>query len=293
MLPTQIEARIAQSQALAERGAALAEAIHGLVMRGGAPARRVADALHGTGLGHPLHPILTDIPIGAWSLAALCDLVAAITGSPDAERAADTLIAAGAAAAVPTALAGAADYSTIPQQATATGALHGILNGSALGLYLLSLAARRGGQRGVGVGLALAAFGLVGAAGALGGDLVYRHKVGVNHSDQPEAEGDWEDVLAEIDLAEGAPQRVDVADAPVLLYREGERVWAIGAVCSHAGAPLDEGRPDGHCIQCPWHDSVFDMRSGAVVHGPATFPQPAYDARISRGRVQVRARSAG
>jgi nitrite reductase/ring-hydroxylating ferredoxin subunit len=76
----------------------------------------------------------------------------------------------------------------------------------------------------------------------------------------------------------------------VLLYRYGGTVYAISAVCSHAGGPLEEGQFDGFCVQCPWHDSVYDLRDGSVVHGPATFNQPAYRARIYNGQIEIRAK---
>ena len=74
----------------------------------------------------------------------------------------------------------------------------------------------------------------------------------------------------------------------VLLCREGDRIFAIGAVCSHAGGPLDQGKISRGCVQCPWHDSVFDLRDGRIVHGPATQPQPSFETRVSGGRVEIR-----
>jgi nitrite reductase/ring-hydroxylating ferredoxin subunit len=83
---------------------------------------------------------------------------------------------------------------------------------------------------------------------------------------------------------------VTVADAPVLLYRDGAEISAIGAVCSHAGGPLDEGSTEDHCVRCPWHDSVFDLRDGSVVHGPATYPEPGFDVRERDGQIELRRR---
>lgn len=289
MIPTRIEERIEQNRALQQSGRSLARALHSAVLRGGEPLRALADVLHGKQLGHPLHPILTDIPIGAWTLAAVFDLLAAFRASPEAERTADMLIQAGVIAAVPTALAGVADYSTIPEPAAATGTLHGLLNGGALALYLLALRDRRNGERGRGVQLAALAYALVGMSGALGGDLVYRHRVGVNRNqpaDQPEQ---WTAALDLADLPDREPQRVELDGQAVLIYRDGGEVFAIGAVCSHAGGPLEEGEVRGGCVRCPWHDSVFDLRDGHVVHGPATTPQPRYQARVRDGRVEVRA----
>src|SRR5215213_14078 len=98
-----------------QAGKQLANSIHNAVLRGGGLPRAIADALHGTWFGHPLHPALTDIPIGAWVLAAGFDAYAGLGGGHYAERTADTLIAIGVAAAMPTALAGIADYSAIDE----------------------------------------------------------------------------------------------------------------------------------------------------------------------------------
>jgi nitrite reductase/ring-hydroxylating ferredoxin subunit len=84
--------------------------------------------------------------------------------------------------------------------------------------------------------------------------------------------------------------RVDVAGSRLLLTRRGEEIYAIGEVCSHLGGPLAEGKLEGDVIQCPWHGSRFCVRDGSVVDGPATHPQPALEARVKEGRVEVRAR---
>lgn len=264
-------------------------AIHNAILAGGNPARNVADLLHGTWLGHPLHPVLTDIVVGSFSLATLFDGIAAVQGSEEAERTADTLLAIGAISAVPTALAGMTDYSAIQEPATGTGLAHALLNTAALVLYALSLRARHTGQRGVGVALSTVAFGILMASSWLGGHMLNSQRVGVNHNDEyasgPEA---WTPVLPEAELQEQQPKRIEVEEQPVLLYRRNGTVYAIGAVCAHAGGPLEEGTFDGLCVECPWHQSVFDLRDGSIVHGPSTYPQPNYAARILNGQIEVR-----
>lgn len=265
----------------------VARAIHQAVLGGGDPARAAADALHGTWLGHPLHAAIVHIPIGAWMLSALFDLFA-VAGSRQAEGVADSLIAVGALSAVPVALAGAADYSAIPEDAAPLAATHALLNNVALGLYLLSLGARRGGNRDLGLLLSTLALGVVSASAAIGGDMVYRKRVGVDRT--PEAAGpeEWEAVLSADELGIGEPRRVEVDGAPVLVYRDLDGVHAISAVCSHAGGPLEEGRFEGHCVECPWHQSVFDVRDGSVVHGPAVHAQPRYEARLRNEQLELR-----
>jgi len=284
----EIEQAIKRIPGLEQAGKQLASSIHSAVLQGGSPTRAIADALHGTWFGHPLHPALTDIPIGAWVLAAGFDVYAGIGGGRQAEQTADTLIAIGVAAAVPTALAGMADYSAIDQDAVAVGTAHALLNSTGLGLYLLSLWARARDRRGLGVLLSTAALSLVGASAGLGGDMVYRRGVGVNHAPPATAPADWMAVLPLNEIAEYEARRVEIDGMPVLVYRDVEAVYAIGAVCTHAGGPLEQGTIDGACVECPWHQSVFDMRDGHVVHGPATLGQPSYQARIRDGKIEIR-----
>jgi nitrite reductase/ring-hydroxylating ferredoxin subunit/uncharacterized membrane protein len=273
---------------LEEAALSVSGAIHNAVLSGGSATRAAADALHGTWIGHPLHPLLVTIPLGAWSLAGLYDAAAVLGGSEGAGRTADSLIAIGVAAAVPSALAGMADYSAIKRDAATTGLAHAALNSAALGLYLLSLGARAGGRRGAGVLLSTLALGATGVSGWLGAELIYRHRVGVSHAEEPgHAEG-WIAVLNADELAIGESRRVQIGGDAVMLHRGPEGLYAIGAVCSHAGAPLEEGSVEGGCVECPWHQSVFDMRDGRVVHGPATVPQPRYDTRVANGLIEVR-----
>lgn len=293
MYAARVESAIERLPGLGENGTKVAHAIHAAVLNGGEQARKAIDLLHGVWLGHPLHPVLTDIPIGAWTIAMMCDLVAAQRGSEEAARMADTLTVVGAVAAVPTALAGVADYSAIDESATAIATAHGLLNSAGLVLNLLSIRDRAAGKRGRGVMLSTVAFGILNASAWMGGEMVYRKRVGVDHRVTNDAPRQWQPVLDAAELPDRTAKRVDVEGAPVLLYRDGSTVRAIGAVCSHAGGPLDEGSFDGACVQCPWHDSVFDMRDGTVVHGPATFPEPVYEARLRGEKIEVRARPDG
>lgn len=276
----------------ADGASAVARGLHEAVVSGGEPARAIADLLHGTWLGHPLHALLVEIPVGAWSTSALFDLIAVATGSREAAWGADALITTGVVAAVPAAMAGAADYSAADQGATPQIALHAMLNSAALSLFLGSLAARRAGRRGLGVGLSFGALAIAAGSAWIGGDLVYRHGVGVNHSPEPSHAGGWIAVLDEGELAVGGSRRVVVGGDAVMVHRAPDALYAIGAVCSHAGGPLEEGSVSGGCVECPWHQSVFDLRDGRVVHGPATMPQPAYEARASNGLIEVRRRDA-
>jgi nitrite reductase/ring-hydroxylating ferredoxin subunit len=95
------------------------------------------------------------------------------------------------------------------------------------------------------------------------------------------------DAGASGDYPEGEMRRVLVGTIPALVVRRGGVLHAIGAVCSHAGGPLDEGTLDGDVVTCPWHGSRFCIRDGRVLGGPATFPEPAFDVQETDGRVTI------
>ncbi len=112
--------------------------------------------------------------------------------------------------------------------------------------------------------------------------------VGVSHTAFEHPPADWTDVAAADALAESTPLRVDAGGTPVVVVRVGERVHALSATCVHAGGPLDEGEVVDGCLRCPWHASMFRLDDGRVVRGPAAVGQPAWEARVEAGRLQVR-----
>jgi nitrite reductase/ring-hydroxylating ferredoxin subunit/uncharacterized membrane protein len=247
------------------------------------------DLLSGTYLGHPLHPLLTDIPIGCFSSAAALDIL----GGRQAQDAADLLVALGLVSGFPTAASGAADWSDSYGAEQRIGAVHAIANFVGLGFYAASLVARRRGRRSRGVLLGFAGMGAMTAGGFLGGHLVFAQGVGVSRAFDEHGPGDWTPVGAAADLRDGQPLRVDAGDASILLLKSGEKICAISSRCTHAGGPLDEGNLDlaAGTVECPWRQSVFRLDGGSVVHGPATAPQPAYEVRVEDGQVEVRTRA--
>jgi len=272
-------------QRLGER---LSHALHSWILGGGERTRDLADTLHGTWLGHPLHPLLTDITIGAWTLAGGFDLIGVVSKDTFYRRVGDQLTMIGTASVIPTALAGLADYSTTPRPALPTATLHGLTNLAGTSLYLVSIYHRRRGRRGRGLLFSTLGLTTLTVGAWLGGRLVYTEGVGVDHAEGFTEPEDWTELLPADDLVEGEPRCVEFEGNQVLLYREGQRIHAIGAVCSHAGAPLAEGTFAGSRVECPWHQSVFDLRDGSVIHGPATKAQPYFEARIRAGQVEIR-----
>ena len=247
--------------------------------------RLVKNALSGTWLGHRFHPLMVPLPIGFWSGALLFDVVA----TRRARWAADVLVGAGVAAAVPTAAAGLSDWADAEPEGRRVGLVHAGCNTLALVCYSASLAARLLGRRKAGVGLGLAGATAISVGGYLGGHLSYVLGVGVERRRFAGGPKEWTAVLDAGELAEATPRVVRAGDADVLLYREGGRLHALWASCTHEGGPLAEGTFADGCVTCPWHGSTFRLADGKVVRGPAAASQPVYEARVTDGKVEVRA----
>lgn len=269
-------------------GEVLQHAVAATFAAGGDAGRRVRDALHGTWFGHPLHPALTDIPLGAWTTALVLDATAGHRRG--VARAADSAIAVGIAGAVGAAATGLTDWHHTVGGDRRVGLGHGLLNTAALTLYVTALTLRRRGARDLGRGLATAGFAVALAAAYLGGTLVYKRRIGVDHAPRPEAWEDFVGVMREADLPEGAARRAVARDVAVVLVRRDGRVYALAESCAHLGGPLSEGRLEGDAIRCPWHGSRFALENGRVLEGPSTYPQTCFDVRLREGTIEVRAR---
>jgi len=248
----------------------------------------VNEALSGTWLGHPVHPLLILLPLGNWASAVLLDWV----GGEDAETAADVLLGAGVVSALPTIAAGYSDWADTEPASDAVrriGAAHAALNGTATTLFAASLAARAGGNRGRGKLLALLGFGAITLGGYLGGHLTYAEGVGVKVATFEDYPEEWTQVLADAAIGEGEMRAVEVDGVAILVARRGGEVFALSNTCVHRGGQLDQGELQGDCVKCPLHGSVFRLEDGSVEQGPASFPQPALEARVRDGSIEVRA----
>jgi nitrite reductase/ring-hydroxylating ferredoxin subunit/uncharacterized membrane protein len=278
--------RIGELSALDGPSEKVAKKVRGLLDAGA-----VKDAVSGTSLGHPLHPLLTDVPIGSWTSATVLDFV----GGKQSRDAAERLIAVGIAAAVPTAMTGTSDWAdTTPADDTVRriGAVHAVANIAGLLLYGASLGARRRQQHKRGVLLGLAGMGAVAAGGHLGGHLSYEKGVGVQQTAFQDLPDDWTATVAEGDVREDEPTGGSAGDLPVVLVRHEGQIRALADRCTHRGGSLSQGSIEDGCVKCPLHDSLFRLSDGAVIRGPATSPEPALDVRVRDGTVEVRARAA-
>ncbi|HTR71349.1 MAG TPA: Rieske (2Fe-2S) protein [Mycobacteriales bacterium] len=245
------------------------------------------DALHGVRLGHPVHPVLTDVPIGSWSAAAILDAV------PGTGNAAALLITVGCVGYLPTALAGWADWAELHDDQQRVGLVHALVAASAFGCYVASLSSRRAGNTVRGKAWSYLGFALVNSAGYLGGHLAYRQAAGASRVESiPRTfPAGWHPIGDLDDLPDGGLVRRTVAGTDLVVVRRGRHVNALADTCSHLGTSLARGAfaaIDGQgCVRCPAHGSTFRLSDGAVVHGPATAPAPRFDVRIVRGEVQI------
>ncbi|MGI5240821.1 Rieske 2Fe-2S domain-containing protein [Dactylosporangium sp. CA-139066] len=248
---------------------------------------RLGDALHGRWFGHPLHPAAVQVPVGAWTSAAMLDLV------PGTGPAATALLTVGTAAAVPTAATGWADFATLSPQQRRVAVVHAAANVTAVGLMAASVVARLRGHRRRGQALTLAGLGVASAGAYLGGHLAYSEGAGVSHATTalPQVPVGWHEVAAVDTIPDGQAYRRTIGETPVMVYRDQDRFTVLIARCAHQGGPLPDGRMvdvDGdQCIECPWHGSVFRLRDGKAMHGPAASDQPRLRTRVRDGRLEA------
>ena len=244
---------------------------------------QLKDLLSGTWLGHPLHPLLTDVVIGTWTSASMLDVL----GGESAEHAADRLIGLGCLAAVPTAAAGLSDWADLWGPQRRIGGVHAAGNVTALGLFSLSWVARKAGRRGAGRLLSLLGMGVSMGSAWLGGHLSFGKGVGVNQTAFEEWPTDWKTAAKETDLEQNTPLRRRVDGVDIFLVKRGRRIHAMLNRCTHRGCGLDGGEFDGHAVTCPCHGSTFAL-DGSIVKGPATAPQVVFEVRTRDGKVEVR-----
>lgn len=254
--------------------------VHARIGRGG-----LRDALTGRWLGHAVHPVLTDLPIGFWTSAFTLDLI----GGRRSRAAAQRLVGLGVLCALPTAASGAADWSDTTGKERRVGLVHASLNSAAIVCFTASWWSRHRGRHGRGVLYGIAGSAVATGGGFFGGHLVQRFGMGVDHTAFDELPTEWTPTRPATEWTDGTPRRVDADGVPVVVVRDQDDWYALAARCSHAGGPLDEGSVRDGCIECPWHGSRFTLRDGAVVQGPAFAPQPVADVRVSNDIVEVKA----
>jgi nitrite reductase/ring-hydroxylating ferredoxin subunit/uncharacterized membrane protein len=242
------------------------------------PIRPVKDLLNGTWLGHPLHAVLTDVPIGALTISIVLDILGQ-------RVAADVALLVGALSMAAAAVSGLGDYTDTDGTARMRATVHMTVMLAALVVFMISLLMRAGNpvDRLVPIGLSVVGYLVVTLGAAIGGDLVYLIGTQVNRHAWRGAGTKW--VPLELgglpDIPEGGPTKVKAGANTLILVRTGDTILALHETCAHAGGPLSEGTLVDGCIQCPWHGSRFKLTNGHVARGPAMYSQPAYEIRRS------------
>ncbi len=254
----------------------------------GQPSRKIKDLLNGTWLGHSLHPVLTDVPLGAWTSMVVLDLAGLSKEDEGTSRSADLLLLLGILGATGAAVTGVTDWSDLDGTDRRVGFLHGLLNGSILLINIASLGLRLTGKRRAGVALSTTGYLASLFSAYLGGELVFAKGISVNHDAWEGGSDDFVAVMNVEDLVEGKLTRVDADGIPAVLLKQGNSIYAIGAVCTHLAGPLDEGTYEDGVVTCPWHGSRFRMSDGSVVNGPAVYAEPTFAVRVRDGKIELR-----
>jgi nitrite reductase/ring-hydroxylating ferredoxin subunit/uncharacterized membrane protein len=233
--------------------------------------------------GHPIHAMLIPFPIAFLVGAFGAEAVAWLWPQVPLSETAGLLAVAGIATALAAAVPGAIDYfRTVPPNSSgkARATRHALANLSAVALFGIGLVVRGGVDAVPGpVPLAIWGAGLVllTMGGWMGGTLVYRNQIGVDH--RYAGAGKWQEIrvseagrpiVARPDELEVDQMKlVHVDGHRVVLARTEEGFVAFEDRCPHRGASLAGGTMMCGTVQCPWHGSQFAVRDGALRAGPA------------------------
>ena len=240
------------------------------------PIRPVKDFFNGTWLGHPVHAAVTDVPIGALTVALILDIVNVPVG-------ADVALLIGVLAMLGAAVVGLADYTDTDGTARMRATVHATVMVVALVFFAISLVIRAGNPTDRTVAFLLLVIGylVISLGAAIGGDLVYLIGTHVNRNAWRGAGAKWVavDLGGLPDIPEGGPTKVKAGINDLVVIRNGDQILALHNVCAHAGCGLDGGTLVKDQIECPCHGSRYHLGNGHVARGPAMYDQPAYELR--------------
>lgn len=289
-----LDAQVRKANWLEKLVAPIQKLVNGTYKALGPLGTPLRDLAHGSryGVGHPAHPAITDLPIGALTVVFVLDVVSHFNAGMPRLAAVVTLWVA-TVAALGAVATGYTDFAETYGHEARVAVAHGLVMSTAFVLMIISLVLRTAGHdhaHATAVILSALALAAMYFGGYLGGHLPYAIGTAVNRTAFLDGgSSKFTDVGNEADFPAGTLVKVDAAGYPVLITRTADqKLCAIASVCSHAGGPLDEGKLDGTRVTCPWHNSVFDVCSGKVIHGPATAPQPSFEVQVEGGRVKVR-----
>ncbi len=276
---------------LAGVSGAIASATGGAFRALGRPGRLLQDFLNGSWLGHPLHPVLTDVVVGAATVAVMLDVLRIVFRVPGLELATTWTVALTVLSALGTIVTGLTDFKdTAPgSNSRNVAGLHGLINIGGTALFAVALVLRLLDHNNWAALIFVVGYGVVSVGAFIGGHVVFKYGEMVNHNafGRGKRAKEFTAVLPVAELAEATPTKTMLGATALVLVRRGDVVHALKESCSHAGGPLSQGTLVDGAIQCPWHQSVFRLRDGAVLHGPATSRQVMYRARVTDGQVEV------
>jgi nitrite reductase/ring-hydroxylating ferredoxin subunit/uncharacterized membrane protein len=257
----------------------------------GFPGRLLQDLLNGSWLGHSVHAILVDVVIGGTTAVLLLDVLRVIFGVDELEIAATWVLGLAWVSALSAILSGLTDYKDTSPDSTerdVTG-LHGLINIVATVIFTVSLVQRLGSSHDAAFWTLLIGYVVVSVGAFIGGHVVFKFGYMVNHNafSRGKRAKEFSPIVAAADVPDETPTKVMLGSTALMVVRRGDVVHALKETCSHAGGPLSEGQLKGDTITCPWHQSVFNITDGRVVHGPATSRQVAYAARVNAGQIEV------
>jgi nitrite reductase/ring-hydroxylating ferredoxin subunit/uncharacterized membrane protein len=247
---------------------------------------------------HPIHPMLIALPIGLWIGSFVFDCLAVLRNDASLAAAGFYSAIAGCVGAALAAIPGAIDlFSVVPERSSARqrGYIHGALNVLVLGMFIV-MAARRGAAMPDRLSLLLSAIGvaMLGISGWLGGTLVYRNQIGVDHRyanagkyRERELRGWDQPACNQSELSDGQMILARVGSQKIVVGRCSDGVVAFSNMCTHRGGPLSDGVLIGCTVQCPWHGSQFNVHTGRVVAGPAQQAIDAFNVEVRNGEVFV------
>ena len=275
------------------------------------------DLLEGKPFRHPLHPLLVHFPVGLFVLSLLLDLASlAVPGFGGLVPGAFYTMVLGVITALIAAVPGFVDYSEIrrdrPGKSAATA--HMLLNLFAVALYAVNIGLRAGVLEQPKTPwpqliLSLIGVTILSVSGYLGGHLIYcdgiavgRHRRKVSMPDETLRFSSLDRASTRADTAAGlvfvptiaADQltnketvRVQINNEALVVAKLEGDFYAFQEFCTHRFGPLSEGSFQNDQVQCPWHGSCFDVKTGRVAHGPAKVDLKIYPVQIRDGKVCI------
>ena len=252
--------------------------------------------------GHPIHPMLIPFPFALLTGAFVFDFASWWLGNTDIAFVGRYLTVAGIAMGLVAAIPGAIDYfGSVPPESSAKerATKHALANVSALVLFGISYFLREDGEAGVAtLGAEFLGSALLSMGGYMGGTLVFRNQIGVDHRyanagrwQEAHAAGGDSPVIADsgdLELDQLKLVHLDRKPHRVALGKTEDGFHAFDDRCTHKGGPLSDGALICGVVQCPWHGSQFDVKTGAVKCGPAKKKISTHAVEESNGQVRLR-----